>query len=219
MGCVAERRIFGGAVAHAPSVDFARVDGVGHYPAQGGGAPRLPTPGSRDAHLPQMPRDAEEARPRLEVGREDLRDHRRLRLVKPHPCRVAGSVGIHPQTVGGVRPRQQKPRLVLGEPAPAHPLREQRPLVLGHGPSDLQKELVVGLRTHRPLHELHPAAALLELLDQDHLVDVVARQTVRRGHHDDLELPHARLVAQGVQSGPPQRRATVAIVAEDILLG
>jgi hypothetical protein len=71
----------GGAVAHAPRVDLSRVDGVGQYAPQGGGTPSLPAPGRRDTHLPQVPRDAEEARARLEVGREDLRDHRRLRLV------------------------------------------------------------------------------------------------------------------------------------------
>ena len=150
-----------------------------------------------------MPGYTEEGRPRLEVGREDLRDHSRLRLVEAHSGGIARPVGIHPQTVGGVRPRQQEPRLVLGKPPAAHPLGEQRPLVLGHRSPYLQKELVVRLGAHRPLHELHPAAALLELFDQNHLVDVVARQTVRGGHHDDLEFAHPRLVAQGVEGGPP----------------
>src|SRR5918993_5630962 len=81
----------GGTVAHAPSIDFARVDGVGQYPTQGGRAPPLPAPGSRNAHLPQVPRDAEEARSRLEVSCEDLRDHRSLRLLKTHP---RGSRGL-----------------------------------------------------------------------------------------------------------------------------
>ena len=48
------------AVTHAPGVDLARVDGVGQYPAQGGRAPRLPTPGRRDTHLPQVPRSVAE---------------------------------------------------------------------------------------------------------------------------------------------------------------
>ena len=122
-----------------------------------------------------MPGDAEEARPRLEVIREDLGDHRGLRFVEAHPRGIARPVGIHPQAVGDVRPWQQEPRLVLGQSPPAHPLGEQRPLVLGHRPPDLQEELVVGLRTHRPLHELHLTAVLLQLLDEDHLVDLPLR--------------------------------------------
>src|SRR5687767_13381871 len=89
------------AVTHAPGVDLARVDGVGQYPAQGGRAPRLPTPGRRDTHLPQVPRDAKEAHPWFQISREDLRNHRGLRLVRLHPGGVAESVGIDPQTVGG----------------------------------------------------------------------------------------------------------------------
>jgi len=83
----------GRAVAYAPGVDPARVEGVGQYPAQGGRAPRLPASGRRDSHLAQVPGDTEEARPLLEVGRENLRDHRGLRLVKGYPRRVAGPVG------------------------------------------------------------------------------------------------------------------------------
>src|ERR671911_2071181 len=207
----------GGTVAHAPGVDPASVDGVGQYPAQGGRAPRLPAPWSGDAHLPKVPGDTEEARSRLEVGREDLRDRRGLRLVETHPGRIARSVGVDPKTVGGVRPGQQKPRFVLGQPSPAHPLGEQRPLVLGHRSADLQEQLVVRLGAHRSLHELHPAASLLELLDEDHLVNVVARQPIWGKHHDDLELPQARLVAQGVEGGSLQRSAAVTVVAEDIL--
>src|SRR5215216_3399827 len=148
---------------------------VGQYAPQGGRAPRLPAPWSGDAHLPQVPGDTEEARSRLEVGREDLRDHRGLRLVETHPRRLAWSVGVDLKTVGGVRPRQQKPRFVLGQPSPAHPLREQRPLVLGHGSPYLQEQLVVRLGAHRSLHQLHPAASLLELLDEDHLVNLPLR--------------------------------------------
>ena len=101
------------AVTHAPGVDLARVEGVGQYPAQGGRAPRLPAPGRRDTHLPQVPREAKEAHPWFQISREDLRNHRGLRLVRLHPGGVARSVGIDPQTVGGVRPRQQEPALYL----------------------------------------------------------------------------------------------------------
>ena len=132
-----------GPVARAAGVDSSGVDGVGQYSAQCGHAPHLPAPGRGDAPNLQMPRNPKEARSFFKVHREDLSDHRGLRLIWPHSRRVAGPVGVDAVAVGDVCPRQEQPGFVLGKPTSAHPLREQRPLVLSHRSADLQEELVV----------------------------------------------------------------------------
>ena len=91
-------------VAHTAGVYSSGVDGVGQYPAQGGHAPHLPASGCKDAPGLQVPGDAKEARPLFEVDREDLRYHRGLRFVQPHPRGVTRSVRVHLVAVGHVRP-------------------------------------------------------------------------------------------------------------------
>src|SRR3712207_4908133 len=126
-------------------------------------------------------------------------------------------VGIGPETEGHSPPRQQLSGAQLGEPPAAHPLGDQRPFVLGHRSPYLQQELVVGILAHRPLHELYSAAALLQFLEEQHLVDVLARQPVRRGNQQHLELGHRRRIPQGVESGAIQARTAVALVEVDVL--
>jgi hypothetical protein len=63
--------------------------------------------------------------------------------------------------------------------------------------------LVVRLTAHGPFHKLHPAAVGFELLDQDHLMNIVARQPIRGKDHNDFEFSEARLVAQGIEGGSP----------------
>jgi len=74
--------------------------------------------------------------------------------------------------------------------------------VLRDRPADLQQQLIVRIGAHRPVQELHLAAAGGQLLDQQHLMDVVAGQPVRRGHHDDVQLGQRRMIAQPVQARP-----------------
>ena len=88
----------------------------------------------------------------------------------------------------------------------ATPLGDLRALVLGDHPLELAQQLV--LRGARSLgllgeHDLDPAAR--ELLQQQHLVGVAAREPVRRMTQHDLEAPVERPVAK-----PLQRRAAAS---------
>ena len=58
---------------------------------------------------------------------------------------------------------------------------------------------------------------LLQLLDQQRLVHVVARQPVRLGDQDAIQPGTRGGVAQTIEAGPPQLGAAVAVVAEDMI--
>src|SRR5439155_32895 len=71
---------------------------------------------------------------------------------------------------------------------------------------------------HRPARELHPAATGGQLVDQQHLVDVVAGQPVRRGHQDNVQPGQRRVIAQPVQPRPADTGAAIAVITVDVLL-
>jgi len=98
--------------------------------------------------------------------------------------------------------------------AAAEPFTQQRPLVLGDRPLDLQQELVAGVVRDGAAEERDGAAGPSELLQQQGLVGVVAGQAVGREDAEDLDLAVAHGVAQRVQAGPVEARAAVALVAE-----
>ena len=104
------------------------------------------------------------------------------------------------------------------QPAAAGPLGDQRPFILGDGPTDLEQKLVVWVLGHRPVEELDAAAVPLQLLEEENLVDVVAGQPVGVGDEDAVVPGQGGLVPQPVQAGPPQGCAGVAVVPEDVLL-
>ena len=70
----------------------------------------------------------------------------------------AGPVGVQAVPERRPGPRQQRARLQLGLPSAAHPLGDQRPLILRDRAADLQQQLVVRVGAHRPVQELHLAA-------------------------------------------------------------
>src|SRR6266498_2085425 len=63
-----------------------------------------------------------------------------------------------------------------------------------------------------------PAAAPSQLIDQQHLVDVVAGQPVRRDHQDHVQVGQRGVVAQPVQARTAKAGAAVAVVTVDMLL-
>ncbi len=205
----------GGMAADAVGEDLADIGGVGQHAAQGRGVPGRASPGRGDAQPGQaLPHGQDRGALVGEPG-EQVAHHRRLRLLHPHPSRIAWPLGVEPVAIGRPRPRQQGAGAQLAQAAAAHALGDQGALVLGHGAADLQQQLVVRVAAHRPVEEHHLRPVLLQLLDQERLVHVVARQPVRLGDQDAVE-PGARGgVAQAVQARAPQAGAAVAVVAED----
>ena len=73
------------------------------------------------------------------------------------------------------------------------------------------------IAAHRPIEEVNHCPVLLQLLDQQDLMHVVARQPIRRGDQDPVQTRARRSIAQAVQARTPEARTTVAVVAEDVL--
>jgi hypothetical protein len=69
--------------------------------------------------------------------------------------------------------------------AAAEALAEDGALVFGDGALDLQQELVVRVVRDRVLQEHHLGAGAAELLQEQDLVGVLARQPVGGQHGDD----------------------------------
>jgi len=124
--------------------------------------------------------DAAERGSLLQIPGEELAHDRRLRLVDAHTLGVARVLRVEQVTVDGLRPRQQQPRPVASQSTAPHPLSDQRALVFGNRPTDLEQEVLVRRVAGRLVEELDAAAGALELFKEHHLMDVVAGEPVRR---------------------------------------
>ena len=92
-------------------------------------------------------------------------------------------------------------------------------LVLGDHPLELAQQLILrGARSLGLLGEHHLDPAARELLQQQHLVGIAAREAVRRMAQHDLEAPVERPVAELLERGPLQTRAGEPVVLEHELL-
>jgi hypothetical protein len=203
-----------GAVGQCPA-------GIGRVPQDAPDAGHVPArPAHRGGHpqIGQPRRELVDGCPGFEVPVEQLRDQRRLPGVYPHRIGPAGPVRVQAVPERSRGPRQQRARPQLRLPTPAHPLGDQRPLVLRDRAADLQQQLVMRVGAHRPVQELHLAAMAGQLLDQQHLVDVVAGQPVRRGHQDQVQLGQRRVIAEPVQPRPANTGAAVTVIAVDVLV-
>ena len=103
--------------------------------------------------------------------------------------------------------------------AAAEALAEDGALVFGDGALDLQQELVAGVVRDRALQEHHLGAGAAELLQEQDLVGVPARQAVGGQRGDDPDGAVAHGVAQRVEAGSVEPAAAVTLVAEHVLVG
>jgi hypothetical protein len=97
-------------------------------------------------------------------------------------------VRIDPIAVWWSSPRQQLPCPILHEAPTAHPVGNQGALVFRHGPADLQQQPIVRIITHRAVEELNLNTALLQFLEQQHLVDIIASYSIRFGNQNYVKL-------------------------------
>jgi hypothetical protein len=154
----------------------------------------------------------------LQIPGEHLGDDRRFGRVLIDPRGVAGPIGRHPVAVRGAGPGEHLAGFEPALSASPHAFSDQRPLILGDRPSDLEQELVVRVLGHRPVEELDAAAVLLQLLKDEHLMDIVSRQSIRIGDEGLLERGHGRPIAEAVEAGPLERGPAVTVVTEDVPL-
>ena len=71
---------------------------------------------------------------------------------------------------------------------------DQVALVFGHRSADLQHELVVGILAHRSLEKLDLAATFFQFLDQEHLIDILAGQSVWGRDQNPIKVRLRRLL-------------------------
>jgi len=72
---------------------------------------------------------------------------------------------------------------------------------------------------HGAIHERDSTAPLRQFVDEEHLMDIGARESIGRGEHHTLKGRERRVVAQPVQARPAQLGPAVAIVPVNVLLG
>jgi hypothetical protein len=153
----------------------------------------------------------------LEVPGEDLLHDRRFARLEPHASGVSRSHGINAIPVRRSGPREQHARFEFRQATTSHAFADQTAFVLGDRASDLQQELIVRVVAHGALDEFHAATALLEFFDQQDLMHVLARQSIRRGDQHEVDFVQVDLIAQAIQSWAIEFRAAERVVTEDVL--
>jgi hypothetical protein len=116
-------------------------------------------------------------------------------------------------TVGCMR-ADELPSPSLLELAAPEALAEQRALVLGDRPLDLEQELVTRVVGDGVGEELDRTSRSAELFQQEHLVGVAPGQPVGGKNGDNIDFTVAHRVAQGVQAKPVETRSAVSLIAE-----
>jgi hypothetical protein len=144
-----------------------------------------------------------EGTPLVGVPPEQLRDRRGLGRVGARAGGIARAIRVDPVSVRRPGPRRHLTAPQLVEPAAARALGDERALVLGHRPADLQQQTVLRIVGERPVGELDLTAVALQLLREQDLVDVIPRQPVGFGDEDAIELGQRGEVAEPIEAGPP----------------
>jgi hypothetical protein len=102
--------------------------------------------------------------------------------------------------------------------AAAHPVRNEGAFIFGHGPANLEQQLIMGVVTHRPLQKLYLASVLGQLFEEHHLMDIVTCQSIRGGEEDPLERAQGGAIAQPIQARPIELGAAVPIISVDVVV-
>src|SRR3954452_16760881 len=218
------------AAPHRPQPDRPRPDpglAEGGRPGVGGvpeNAPhRRPVPGAlaapgRVALRLQAPADLADADAVTADPAEDQADDRGLLLVDL-VARAPAAVPLADVAVAVGRPRQDADRALARRVplAASAALEDLGPLVLGHHALDLEQQVVLRREADRPVEEddLDPGAA--QLVDQEDLVGVAARQPVGRVDVDTIERAGGGRVAQALEGRADERGPAVALVDEAVL--
>jgi hypothetical protein len=124
---------------------------------------------------------------------------------------------MHTIAVGGTRPGEEETGAEFHLTPPSHAFGNQSACIFCHGAAHLQQPVILGVLAHRLIEKGALAAIAFELLKQDHVMHIVAGESIRTGDQHALDAPLAELVSQSIQSRPVQGRATLAIITEDIL--
>ena len=206
------------ATLETPADRFADVCRIRQDGTHAGGRPELAAGGRCNSASAQAYRQSVQGRLAIGIGLEQFTYYSRRSFVDLDERGITWSFWMYAIAVRRNRPWQQATDPELGLPSPSHPVGDQRPFVLGNGTADLNNKLFVWIVGRRSVDEHHADAMPLELFKDDHLVDVVARQTVWCSDEHHVERSPCCLVTQSVQAWPLQLGAGVTVISEDVLL-
>jgi hypothetical protein len=150
-------------------------------------------------------------------GTHVLHDGGVHRLNAP-PARITRAFGIEQRAIGCARPRPQLPAAPRRLTTPAHPLGNQRALLLCHGRTHWQEQLSVGGLTHRALDTCDAAAPLGAFVDQEHLMHLVACSTLRGRDQHTCTGGHGRPSPEASEPGAVEFGPAITCITIDVLL-
>src|SRR5215212_10024394 len=135
-------------------------------------------------------------------------------LVAGHAAVLLADIAI---AIG--RARQHADRALARGVALAAPaaLQDLGPLVLGHHALDLQQQIVLRREADRPIEEDDLDPSPVELVDQQHLISVAPRQSVRGVDVQAIKVAGRYGIAQTLERGPHQGGSAVALVGKATL--
>jgi len=85
-------------------------------------------------------------------------------------------------------PGEQKTTAELCAPTTTHAFSDQAPFIFSNSSTDLEQQLVMGILTHGTLQKLDLTTQILELLNEQYLMDVIACQSIWRCDENHLKL-------------------------------
>jgi hypothetical protein len=148
-----------------------------------------------------------------------LLDHGGWDWVKTHAAGIPWPIRSKQIAIGCAGPWQQLATAQLGLAPPSHALSNQGALVFSDGRADLSQQLIRRIITHGPLDKLDATATLAEFIDQEHLMDVVARSTIRSGAQHTGKGGHGCPVSEAIETGALEGGAAIAVITVDVLVG
>jgi hypothetical protein len=108
--------------------------------------------------------------------------------------------------------------LILLQPSSPHAFGDQTPFILGDRSANLEQELIVWILTHGSLHELDLATSSLQFFDEQHLMHILASESIWGGDDEPIKGCTTDLLSKPVESWAAQACSAVSIIAKDILL-
>ena len=163
-----------------------------------------------------MPGQLYQRGPGLAIQGKQLGNNGGLGRVGHDAPRVARPIRVQTIAVRWICPGQQQASAQFGQPSPAHALGNQRALVLGDGAADLQQQVIVRIVAHWAVQKRDEAAGAGPFFQQHHLVYIVAREAVGRGHEHAVDLVPLHGIAQAIKPRARQNGAAVPLVPEDV---
>jgi hypothetical protein len=153
----------------------------------------------------------------MAVAAKHLLDHRSFRRLYLDTRWIARPIRMHPIAIGWSGPGEQDTGPQFHLSPPSHAFRNQRTFIFCHGTAYLQQEVVMGVLADGPIEKVDLASRALELVQEHHVMDIVAGESIGAQHQHTVDNALTELVPKAIKPRTVERCPTIAIVAEDML--